>query len=211
MLNDTCEEAAIADQWTRTAARSAVVVIASFLSGVGTFFAQGFLPDAVTSFANSASGWTLVTVLLLWWARVHTALAALLGAASFALLTLGYSAAAQLQDLYYDPTLFVAVGVVVGPFVGIATSWLRSVSSWQAATATTLLAGIGVGESAYGLTVVADTTSPAYWALIGAVAIALLVAMLLLRIRGVQWRLLAVVGTGVTAGAFVTAYSRGGV
>lgn len=186
-------------------------MVLSFLGGISTFFAQGFLPDAVTSFANSASGWTLLTVLLVTWARVPTALAALLGAVSFVLLTLGYSAAAQLRDLFYDPTLFVVVGVVVGPFVGIATSWLRA-ASWRAATGTALLAGIGVGEAAYGLTVVADTTSPFYWALVGVIALALLVAMLVRRIRGVRWALLAVVGTGVIAGAFVVVYSSlGGV
>src|SRR5687767_5031699 len=97
----------------RTWAGAAVVAVASFLLGAATFFAQGFLPDALRPFANSASGWTLVTVLLLTCVRVGPAVAALLGATSFVLLTVGYSAAAQLQDLFYDPTLFGLVGVVV--------------------------------------------------------------------------------------------------
>ena len=195
-----------------TWAAAAIVAVSSFLLGAATSYAQGLLPDALTSFANSASGWTLVTVLLLSAVRVGPAVAAMLGATSFVLLTLGYSAAAQLRDLFYDPTLFALVGVVVGPFVGIATSWLRAVQPWQAALGTALLAGIGVGEAAYGLTAVADTTSPVYWVLIGSAALALLVAMLLRRIRGVQWKVLAVVGTGLTAGAFVVAYELlGGV
>ena len=171
-----------------TWAWAAIVAASSFLLGAATFHAQGFLPDALTSFANSASGWTLVTVLLLSFMRVGPAVAALLGATSFVLLTLGYSAAAQLQDLFYDPTLFSLVGVVVGPFVGIATSWLRAVHPWQAALGTALLAGIGVGEAVFGLTAVADTTSPVYWVLIGAAALALLIAMLIRRIRGVPWQ-----------------------
>jgi hypothetical protein len=195
-----------------TWARAAVVAAASFLFGALTFFAQGFLPDAVRSFANSASGWTLVTVLLLTAVRAGPAAAVLLGATSFVLLTLGYSAAAQLRDLFYDPTLFALVGVVVGPFVGVATSWLRAVHPWQAALGTALLAGIGVGEARFGLTTVADTTSPVYWVLIGAAALALLVAMLVHRIRGVLWKLLAVVGTCLTAAAFVVSYqSLGGI
>jgi len=186
--------------------------VSSFLSGAATFFAQGLLPDAVRSFPNSASGWTLVTVLLLTWVRVRPAVAALLGATSFVLLTLGYSAAAHLRDLFYDPTLFVVVGVVVGPFVGIATSSLRAVPSWQVGMGTALLAGIGVGEAVYGLTANAETTSPVYWVLIGAVALALLVAMLIRRIRGVLWALLSVIGTCLTAGVFVLAYDLlGGV
>lgn len=55
----------IADPLTGTWARIAVVAVVSFVCGVFTFFAQGFLPDAVSSFANSASGWTFVTALLL--------------------------------------------------------------------------------------------------------------------------------------------------
>lgn len=189
-----------------TWARAAIVAAASLLLGAVTFFAQGSLPDALTSFANSASGWTLVTVLLLNWIRVRAAVAALLGATSFVLLTVGYATAAQLQDLFYDPTLFVLVGVLVGPFVGVATSWLRAVPSWRPATGTALLAGIGVGEAVYWLTAIADSTSPVYWVLIGAAALALLVAMLFRRIRGALWKVLAVVGTCVTAGAFVVAY-----
>lgn len=172
-----------------------------------TFFAQGFLPDAMTSFANSASGWTFVTVLVLAWARLPTAFAAVLGAASFALLTVGYSTSANLQGLFYDPTLFVVVGVLVGPFVGIATSWLRAESAWQTAAGTALLAGIGIGEAVFGLTAVADTTSPVYWTLVGVIALGFLVAMLVRRIRVVLPILLAVVGTGAIAGAFVYAYS----
>lgn len=196
----------------RTIPRCAVVAAASFLSGALTFFAQGFLPDAVESFANSASGWTLVTVLLLVWAQVRTAVAGLLGALSFILLTVGYSAAAELQDLYYDPTLFALVGVFVGPFVGIAATWLRSASLWRAVAGTVLLAGIAVGEAVYGLTVVADTTSSVYWILIGVVGLALLITMLVHRIHGLLWVVLALVGTIVVAGVFVTAYrGLGGV
>ncbi|WP_250446683.1 DUF6518 family protein [Actinotalea sp. C106] len=190
-----------------TWARAAVVIAASFLGGMLTFFAQGLLPDALTSFANSASGWTLVTVLLLAWARVPTALAAVLGVASFALLTVGYSVSAQMQGLYYNPTLFVVVGVVVGPFIGVATSWLRAESGWRAAAGTALLAGIGIGEAVFGLTAVADTTSPVYWTLIGVVGLGLLVGMLVRRIHGVVLVVLTVAGTAAVAGAFVAAYS----
>lgn len=196
----------------QTWARAAGVAAASLLLGAATFFLQDILPDALTSFANSASGWTLLTVLLLTGVRVHPAMAALLGAVSFVLLTIGYSVAAELQGLVYDPTLFGLVGVAAGPFVGVATNWLRAVHSWQVAAGAALLSGIGVGEAVYGLTTVSDTTSPVYWVLIGAVSLALLVAMLVRRIRGVRWALLGVIGTCAVAGAFVVAFwSIGGV
>jgi hypothetical protein len=195
-----------------TGTRAAVVAVASFLLGAVTLFAQGFLPDALASFANSASGWTLMTVLLLTCMPVRPAVAAVLGATSFVLLTLGYAAAAPLRDLFYDPTLFALVGAAVGPFVGVATAWLWAVSPWQAALGTALLAGIGIGEAVHGLTAVADTTSPVYWVLIGAAALALLIGMLIRRILGVLWKLLALTGTCMTAGAFVLAYNTlGGV
>jgi hypothetical protein len=186
--------------------RAAVVAASSLLCGAITFLAQGFLPDAVNSFANSASGWTLVTVLLLTGVRAGPAAAALLGATSFVLLTVGYAGAAQLRGLHYDPTMFAVVGLVVGPFVGVATSWLRAVPSWRPALGTALLAGIGVGEASYGLTTVAGTTSPVYWLLIGAVALALLGTMLLRRIYGMLWKALVVLGTSLTAAAFLLAY-----
>ena len=186
--------------------RAAVVAASSLLCGAMTFFAQGFLPDAVNSFANSASGWTLLTVLLLTAVRAGPAAAALLGATSFVLLTVGYAGAAQLRGLHYDPTMFAVVGVVVGPFVGVATSWLRAVPPWRPALGTALLAGIGVGEASYGLTTVAGTTSPVYWLLIGAVALALLGTMLLRRIYGMLWKALVVLGTSLTAAAFLLAY-----
>ena len=64
----------------------------------------------------------------------------------------------------------------------------------------------------FGLTAVADTTRPVDWVLIGAAALALLIAMLIRRIGGVSWKLLAVTGTCMTASAFVVAYeSLGGV
>ncbi len=186
-------------------ARAAAVAVSSFLLGALTSVAQGWLPDAVTSFANSASGWTVVTVLLLTGVRAGPAVAAMLAATSFVLLTVGYAAASQLRGLHYDPALFAVVGVVVGPFVGVATSWLRAVRSWRPALSTALLAGIGVGEAGYGLTAVAETTSPVYWLLIGALALSLLATMLLRRIQG-MWRPIAVLGTCLTAAAFLVAY-----
>ena len=98
------------------------MLAASFLLGGLTSFAQGFLPDAAAPFANSASGWTLLTALLVAWAardaRTRTWHAAVLGAASFVLLTLGYTVAADLRGFFYDPTLFGEEGHVGGPRVG---------------------------------------------------------------------------------------------
>ncbi|MDF9875076.1 DUF6518 family protein [Cellulosimicrobium cellulans] len=190
-------------------ARGAVVLAASLLLGGLTSFAQGFLPDAAAPFANSASGWTLLTALLVAWAardlRTRTWHAAVLGAASFVLLTLGYTVAADLRGFFYDPTLFGVVGLVVGPFVGVAAAWLWR-TGVHAALGTALLAGIGVGESVYGLTTVVETTGATYWVVIGLASLVLLAAVLARRLRGTAPVALAAGGTVVVATAFVLAY-----
>ncbi|MBN0040503.1 hypothetical protein JN535_10045 [Cellulosimicrobium cellulans] len=190
--------------------RGVVALVASVLLGGLTSFAQGgVLPDAVAPFANSASGWTLLTTLLVAWAarnpRTRTGHAAVLGAASFLLLTLGYAVAADLRGYFYDPTTFGVVGLVVGPFVGVAAAWLGR-TGVHAALGTAVLAGIGVGESVYGLTTVVETTGATYWVAIGAVALVLLAAMLARRVRGAAPATIAVAGTALAAGAFVVAY-----
>lgn len=187
-------------------ARVAAVLVLSVVLGGLTSYAQGLLPDAALPFANSASGWTLLTVLLVFWSRSSAPRAAVLGAASFVLLVLGYTFAAELRGLTYDPLLFSVVGVVVGPFVGVAASWLRAREA-RAALGTSLLSGVATGEAVYGLTVVGDTTHPAYWVVIGAVGLALLGTVLARRIRTARHVALAIVGTALVAAAFVAAYS----
>lgn len=190
-------------------ARVVMVAAASVLLGGLTFFAQGFLPGWFTSFANSASGWTVLTAVLIGVAALQPWVSMVSGAVSFVLLTLGYSWAAALSGLYYDPMLFSIIGILVGPFVGLAAAWLRA-RGLRAALATAALAGVGVGEGIYGLTVVAGSTSPVYWTVIGVAGVALLTIMLVRRIRGRMPVMCAVAGTVAIAAAFLLTYSSVG-
>jgi hypothetical protein len=190
----------------RLAVRIGAVVLLSVLLGGATSWAQGSLPSELSAFANSASGWTVLTALLVFWSRARTGSAAVLGAVSFVLLVLGYAVASQLRGLWYDPLFFSAVGLAAGPLVGIAASWLRA-TGVRAALGTALLAGIGVGEAVYGLTVVRETTSPVYWSVIGVAGLVLVGGLLVRRIRGTLPVVLAVGGTAVVATAFFVAYS----
>jgi len=185
--------------------RSAVVPVASFALGALTSYAQGLLPGALAPLANSVSGWTLVTVVLVAWARPRVGAAAVLGAASFVLLVAGYTAASHVRGLTYDPTRFGVVGLVAGPLVGVAAVWLRA-DGVRAGLATALLAGIGLGEAVYGLTTVADTTGVGYWAAIGVAALVLAAGMLARRLRGAVPVVLGTAGTALVAGVFVLAY-----
>ncbi|MEV7962574.1 DUF6518 family protein [Oerskovia paurometabola] len=189
--------------------RGALVLAASFLLGGLTSFAQGFLPDAAAPFANSASGWTLLTALLVAWVagapRARTWHAAVFGSASFVLLVVGYTVAADVRGFVYDPVLFGVVGLLVGPFVGVGAAWLRE-TGVRAVLGTALLAGIGLGESVYGLTTVVETTGAGYWVAIGLVSLVLLAVMLGRALRGTLRVALTAAGTAVVCAAFVLAY-----
>lgn len=183
-----------------------MVALLSFLLGGVTADAQGFLPEAALPLANSASGWTLVTALLVYCTRPPLITAAVLGAVSFVLLVLGYAAASGINGLYYNPLMFSLIGIVVGPFVGAAASWLRS-RDLPAAVGTAILAGIGIGDAVYGLAVVSEFTGTTYWIVIGVAGLVLLAGMLAFRIRGVTPAAVAVAGTAIVAAAFFFAYN----
>ena len=209
---------------TSVALASAAVLAASLVLGGATAFAQAFLPEWFVSFANSASGWTVITAALVisppcrrsvtgalvYGARVPWWLSAALGAVSFVLLTVGYAIVSTMRGYAYDPLMFSVIGLVVGPFVGVAACWLRA-RGLRAALGTAALAGVGMGEAAYGLTVVGETTSPVYWIVIGIIGVVLLGVMLWGRIRGALPVVVAVGGTAVVAVAFVAAYSMVGL
>lgn len=188
-----------------TARRVLVVVVASFLLGGLTSYGQTFLPDWVSSFANSASGWTLLTVLLIFWSRTPPAIAAILGAASFVLLVLGYVWVSGLRGYPSNPYYWGIVGIIIGPFVGVATTWLRA-SGLCASLGTAALAGLGIGEGVYGLTVVRETTSPVYWIIIILAGVALLTYQLARRIRGTGAIISMIAATTAVAIAFAFGY-----
>lgn len=185
--------------------RSGLVLLLSLVLGGLTSFAQGMLPSWFSSVANSASGWTLLTAVLIWRVRLSWWVSALLGAASFVLLTLGYAAVSTLRGSYYSPILFVVVGVLFGPFVGVAARWLWE-QRLRAATGTAALAGIAIGDAGYGLTAVGDTTSPVCWIVIGAIGIGLIVIMMSRTIRGRLPVIVAVLGAVAVAAAYNVAF-----
>jgi len=157
----------------RPLASALAVLAASLLLGGLTSWAQGALPDELASFANSPSGWTVLTALLVAAARPSLAGGAVLGAASFVALVLGYTLASQLRGLTYDPVLWGVVGVIAGPFVGAAAAAVVGRRVVHAAVGAGALAGVLVADGIYGLTVVSSHTSPVYWTLCVAAGVAL--------------------------------------
>ena len=193
----------------RTAARSAalaalVVAICLVLGGVESF-AQTVLPEWLRPLSNSASGWTLPPVVLIALFRLRPVPAVVAGALGFVALTVGYAVVSTLRGFADDPVFWASVGIVVGPFVGLAACWLRSTGA-RAALGAGLLAGIGLGEGVYGLSAITATTGVVYWAAIAAVAVVLLAVVAVLRVRRGPLVALEAATALVVGAAFLAAF-----
>jgi hypothetical protein len=178
---------------------TAVTVVAgSLLLGGVTSWAQGVLPEALASFANSPSGWTALTALLVAAGRPSLVWGAALGVASFVALVWGYTVASELRGLSYDPVLWSVVGIVAGPFVGGAAAAIVGRRPVPASLGTGALAGVLFADGIYGLTFVGSSTSPVYWTLCLAAGAAL-VAVMVGRLRTTPAAAAGVVATAVAA------------
>ena len=173
------------------------VAVVSLVLGAVTSWAQGSLPDAWAPLANSPSGWAAMTALVVMAFRPTLRWGAVFGAVSFLCLVLGYTLASELRGLAYDPTLWGAIGLVTGPFIGAAAAGAASTRSLPVALGSGVLAGVLVADGIYGLTVVADTTSPVYW------TTALVLGLLL--VLATPLRLRAVAPIAVMVVAFIAA------
>jgi hypothetical protein len=151
------------------------IVVGSLVVGGLTSVAQGLLPDSLRSVANSASGWTLLTVVMIALAHLRLLPAAWFGAVSFVCLVLGYTFVSELRGLSYSPALWGVVGLLVGPVVGWSTSAAFDARPLLSVLGSSLIAGIAITDSVYGLTVIADTTSPVYWWIAGVAGVVFLV------------------------------------
>lgn len=190
------------------AAMLAVAAGLGLAAGGATSFGQTVLPDAISSFANSSSGWTLLVVLTVALLRADPAWSAAIGTVGFTALTLGYQVVSTARGYPTSELFFLIAGLVVGPFVGVATAWLRT-RGWRPACSAALLGGIGLGEGVFGLTVIAATTSPVYWTLVVVTALVLIAVVAVRRAQRWPERLLGPAGALLVAAAFLLAYTGG--
>lgn len=188
------------------AAKLGLVVLISLVLGGLTSPAQAWLPDSLRSFANSASGWTLLTGLVVWAFRERALPSAVFGAASFLALVLGYQVVSELRGFPDSEEFFLVAALVVGPFVGAAASWLHR-HDLRAALGCGLLAGIGLGEATYGLTVVIATTGWIYWTLVAVLSAVLITSTATRRLTTARDRVLTI-GTAIAVAAmFLVTYT----
>ena len=139
--------------------------MAGLVLGALTAFGQGQLPDSFRSVANSAGSWSLVAFLLALLGRTQLR-AAIIGALSlWALLAgyVGYNLAVDVPSASSTVLFWVAAGLVAGPILGTAAFFVRTGTELRSVIGTAVISGVLIGEGVYGLTVIADTTSPVYW------------------------------------------------
>lgn len=174
------------DDWWRETWRSAafattVALAGGVAVGAATPLLQGALPQALTSFANSAGGWTAFAFLLVWAGRARPLLAAVLGALAFVAMVECYGAASAALGSFYSAPFtdtFTFVGLAAGPVLGVAASVTRWAPPALRPLGVAVLTAVLVGEGVYGLTVIGATTSPVYWSVQLATGVLALVAAL---------------------------------
>jgi Family of unknown function (DUF6518) len=184
-----------------------LLVVASFALGGLTSWAQGVLPDAWAPLANSPSGWTVTTALVVAPTRPGLVRGAVFGGVGFVCLVLGYTFAAELRGLSYSPVFWSLVGVLAGPFVGAAAAALLSRRHYLIAIGSGILAGVLAADGIYGLTKVADTTSPVYWTTALVTSLLILVVTSGVRLRSL-WPISLQICTWIaTTGAITLGYA----
>jgi hypothetical protein len=176
--------------------------------GILTSFCQTWLPAELHSLANSAGSWSAAAFLLALPNR-SPRLGIVLGPLALAAMLAGYALATFVRGFPMSTSTVVfwtLAAVVVGPVLGVGAAWARGGDPWRVALGAAPLTGILLGEAAYGLTVIADTTSPVYWVVQGVAGAACLLAVAI-RTRAVGPTALAVVIAAALAIAFVGVYS----
>ncbi len=184
-------------------------VAAGLLLGALTAFGQGWLSDSARSVSNSAGLWCLVAFLVAV-TVARRSVSALIGFLTLLALLAGYVLASADRGYESSTSLMVFWGlaaVVVGPVLGIAAHEVRRGPPMSAALGIAVMSGILVGEGAYGLLYIAETTNPLYWWSSIGVGIGLLVGVFLRRLRQRRPVAVAVMATAVVATAFVLLYS----
>jgi hypothetical protein len=189
---------------------ASVVCVAGFALGVLTVFAQEWLPHEMGSLANSSGSWALVAFSFALLAS-NRGTAALFGFLALITLLLGYVIGGEFRDIASSSGLIAFWGlaaVIVGPILGSCAYWTKSGRGYLAAIGFGVMSGVLIGEGAYGLAYIADTTYPPYWWVEIVVGAALLGWGVLRRVRG-TWPIVAALASSfVVALAFVAIYSQ---
>ncbi|HXP53402.1 MAG TPA: DUF6518 family protein [Streptosporangiaceae bacterium] len=196
----------------RVAAAGALLVLVVAVGlGALTELGQSWLPQSTASLANSGGSWAAVAFVLALLAT-GTGRAVLWGLLGLAGLVGGYYTTAILRHVAESPgsiRFWMLAAVIAGPLLGLAASWVRRGSPVAAALGAGAAAGLLGGESYYGLTAIAGSTSSLYWTIQLAIAVALLIALDAWRVREPAPIILSVVTAGVVGALTALVYLKG--
>ena len=191
------------------AAAGTPALLGGLVLGGLTSYGQTVLPGELRSFANSAGGWTMLAFLLVWLGRARPGLAAVLGIVAFEALVEGYELVSGWRGFFYQRPfsgIFTLVGLGAGPVLGVAASLTRHAGGARRALAVAPLSAVLLGEGAYGLLVVRETTSPVYWGLQLVLGVGFLVLACVRASTTRWWVLLTVLLTLAGASVFFLCY-----
>jgi hypothetical protein len=195
----------------RSAAIALVIAAGgSLVVGGATSLGQQYLPPSVTSFANSAGGWSMLAFLLVWLGRARPWFAWFLGIVAFEGLVEGYGIVSAWRGYFYeDPFsgIFSLIGLLAGPLIGVAASLARYGNRLWSVLAVTPLSAVLLGEGVWGLRTVLDSTSPVYWTIQIVLAAGFLAVAIVARRAGLRISALAIAVTVVGALLFSVLYS----
>ena len=178
--------------------------------GALTSFAQEWLPEELGSLANSSGPWALVAFVLALMAT-DGRVAALLGFLALLTLLLGYVVGSSARGFSAGGALMLfwtAAAVIAGPLLGVGAHWVKTGNGAAAAGGIGMMSGVLIGEGAYGLTYIADTTYPPYWLGEVVVGVTLLALVVLARLERRSNVAAALAATALTAFTFVLIYSQ---
>jgi hypothetical protein len=193
------------------AAGTLLVLVVALGLGALTDLGQAWLPQSSASLANSGASWAAVAFVLALFAT-GIGRAALWGLLGLAGLVGGYYLAAISRHVPESPSsirFWMLAAVIIGPLLGVAASWVRRGSPVTAALGAGAVAGLLGGESVYGLTMIAGSTSSLYWTVQLTVAIALLIALDAWRVREPAPVVLSVVTAAVAGALTALVYAHG--
>ena len=187
-----------------------VALLGGRVLGGLTSLLQGSLPGPVNSFANSSGGWSMLVFALVRIGGARPVAAAALGLLAFWALLEGYDLVTAARGFGYSPPftdVFWLLAVPAGPVLGAAAALTRHGSTPWRVLAVAPLAGVLIGEGAWALENVADTTSPFYWWLEIVLGTGFLVLAVVRRRPRLPIALAALAVTAAAAVVFVVIYS----
>ena len=177
---------------------------------MATSIGQGVLPEVLAPLANSSTSWSFAAfVLALWLGDRQLVRGAVCASVAMLAMLVGYDLMTIARGFSISVSMglfWAAAAVVVGPALGVGAAWVQGRERLRVAAGVAPIAGIAIGEGAYGLTIISETTPAAYWTAQIVLAVGA-IAWVGVRTRSAASAVVSIVLTAVVAAAFYVGYS----